>query len=238
MENTDGYPDTMEDVHRLLEQSNFDCLSIEEETDSEAIILDQMESTEFPLRVLSSITAEWLQSKLFISPKLKYRFGFDAKKMAGILLQIMGKAPFMTLNQLFFIYNSSDWGYVAKRLGYRRELQGEALEDLRFDGLGIMWHFESACAINVRAIEKAALELINDGAAYMDEFDYEFSIGVISTVIHELLHLQRNTNPFCEEENGEEYQVEADCRVLCDRMIQTVSEEDWILHKKSVAVCK
>lgn len=161
-------------------------------------------------------TQDDLRSRIHISPSIPSFLQMDADAMASYLWEHMDHNTFLTLNGLWFVWNTEDYREIA-----RFHECDDAIVLPEHKAKGCMWYARQVCIVDARQIvlywqrKQPAGITASDGeaTAYLRR-------DLVVTTLHELRHLILDTNPaFWEdypEELGTEFQVERYAQEICE----------------------
>ena len=99
----------------LAEEKNH-SLTLMQETPDGFVAFDENEFKYIHFTGSEYIDQEWLKSKIYINPKVKYLLKMSSDNLAFLLMQILPKEYFQTFERMFIIYRKSDFQIVANAL--------------------------------------------------------------------------------------------------------------------------
>ena len=174
---------------------------IHENEDGESFfILDEgddfieMESTVEPIKVcryenMYEISSDWIKDRIITSSSVN----IDKDDMAKFVFEHIPKETYQTLRYLIFIKDDeADFDELFDQL---ESITGYPLLEVHDfphgDQLGITWTVDCCCVVHVGNIEKEIDRMVRDGD--IDEWERapETEIGIMTTIAHELRHLQQ-----------------------------------------------
>ena len=88
-------------IYADIESENLELIS---ETEQEIHVYDLDNDKVIKFRFEECINKNWLENKIYISPKLKYKFDITCNRIASILLENLPSEYFITLEKIFIIY--------------------------------------------------------------------------------------------------------------------------------------
>lgn len=133
------------------------------------------------------INLDWLRKKIWVNPKLKYRYNIDISDISKNILNCFSKQELQTLNQIYLIYQPKDFFYIANQ-------NNDELPDYQsfwLEQVGLMWFDKQCIFINMKLIEKLSKKSTYDTSEFLEEFS---TYGFYLTLFHELRHLFLDTN--------------------------------------------
>lgn len=157
------------------------------------------------------IDSDFVKDRIIITETAKDLVDIDIDDLSDYLCRY-AKNSLINLEQIIFINDTEkDFDELYERRdGYDWR---ECLEvnDLPIDELGIMWFERSMVLVNIGEILKTTEEMAKNGEIYPEDIPKELNIGIVTTLLHELRHLEQ-ANPYipAEEFNQISIDKEAD----------------------------
>lgn len=137
-----------------------------------------------------------LAEKIYISPMLPQFAKIDKSGLVSYLMKALNPSTFVTLNKIWILADETEYQLMAK------EHSSEALSFASENSFGQMWPDEDVVFIDV-------CNIINRAESNPEQFNIHSSedlklfvrIETLVTTIHELRHLQLDTNIFLSEDD-------------------------------------
>lgn len=159
------------------------------------------------------ITPEWVAERTLITSSAgEIASRIDMSALYKYLCDY-ARETLCTLDRMLFVNNTeSDFDELCTKEGDWRDILD--VNDLP-DELGIMWHERSMVLVNIGECERCVKEMADAGEIDEDEVGDEFNRAIVTTLLHELRHLEQS-NPYIPdsvfnaispdmEEDAEEY---------------------------------
>lgn len=217
---------TKEDILNGIEQS--DDLTIEEASDSCVVVWDDGDAKIIPFHFLEHMNSESLSDRIHISKDIPQKYQVDKSLLADYLWNVCDRNAFITLDQIVVIWSEPEDPETfdppefvdseSKRL--YKEIGDEYALEIGSDLLGQLWFERNIVVVNMGEIVRASEDIAKENSdLYSPYFSLENQVlvGFLTTVIHELRHLQLDGNILLSEDDyplylGSEEEVEAYCR--------------------------
>lgn len=168
-----------------------------EENEAGFLYYDNCNDKEIQFTLQENINVDWLAQRIYINPKIKFKYKLNERKIAKILLLNLSSEHFITLNHIFITYRKSDCIEIAKKLyGDKHEEIMTDLSDFFDNQVGLMGFYDNSVFINIKTIEKSNNEIFKDFPYRIFE---ENIYGLWCTLFHEIRHLMLETNVFLDE---------------------------------------
>lgn len=215
----------------LLSQiSEISELSIESSDDKGLVVWDDEDAKLLPVYFPEAMTVDDLVQRIHISSDIPKCYQADRKALAEYLWKACDHNAFITLQEVVVVwsqpddagtYISSDFEDEQRRRLYE-EYSDECANEIGEGVLGQLWFERNTAVVNMGEIVRAADEVAAQNADLVDidpffSFENQVQTGFLTTVLHELRHLQMDTNIFLPEdmyplELASEGAVEEYCR--------------------------
>lgn len=198
----------------LLSQiSEISELSIESSDEKGLIVWDDEDAKLLPVHFPEAMTVDDLVQRIHISSDIPKWYQADKKALAEYLWNACDHNAFITLNEVVVVwsqpddvgtYMSSDFEDEQRKRLYE-EYSDEYAYEIGESVLGQLWFERNTAVINMGEIVRAADEVAAQNADLLDidpffSFDNQVQTGFLTTVLHELRHLQMDTNIFLPED--------------------------------------
>lgn len=218
---------SLADVLHLVNED--DDLELIELTGREALLWDNRDTKFIPVHFLECMDMERLMDLIKISPDLPYEFRINKRILAEYLWNVCDRDAFLTLNEIVVIWSEHfevDEDFTDTEL---KRLQEEYADDYALslsDGfLGMFWFERNIVVINMGEIVRTSAKIVEENKDLHDavfSFEHQILVGLLTTAIHELRHLQLDGNIFLPEDKyplalADEYAVEEYCRDVFER---------------------
>lgn len=221
-------PNILTKEQLLAEIADIDSLCIEESDDHGVLLWDDEDAKYIPVRFLENFSPEALAGLIHISSDIPSAYQVDKSALAQYLWSTCDKNAFITLEELVVIWSEPDnpetfepSGFVDEQSArlYKKYCDEYAYE-IGSDVLGQLWFERNTVLVNMGEIIRTAKEIANENKAIPDpyfSFENQVDVGFLTTVLHELRHLQMDTNIFLPEDDyplclNSEEAVEEYCR--------------------------
>ena len=195
---SDDFKRIVSEIHSDVD-SHPDEIFIVDEDDTHITVSDIIEfERNYCITDTDAITKEWLKEKIIITPSAKKRI--NKENITDWIFNKIPKETYQTLNRLVFISNDE------KDFDYLCELKNEDFDDLLQihnlpddNQLGINWSADCYVIIHVGNIVKSTNKMVSNGELYDYEKEDCIRWGILTTIAHELRHLEQE-NPYLSEE--------------------------------------
>lgn len=210
--------------------SEISELSIESSDDKGLVVWDDEDAKLLPVHFPEAMTVDDLVQRIHISSDIPEWCRADRKALAEYLWKTCDHNAFITLEEVVVVwsqpddagtYMSSDFEDEQRKRLYE-EYSDEYVYEIGESVLGQLWFERNTAVINMGEIVRAADEFAAQNADLLDidpffSFDNQVQTGFLTTVFHELRHLQMDTNIFLPEDTyplefASENAVEEYCR--------------------------
>ena len=215
----------------LLSQiSEISELSIESSDDKGLVVWDDEAAKLLPVHFPEAMMVDDLVQRIHISSDIPKCYRADKKALAEYLWNTCDHNAFITLNEVVVvwsqpddvgIYMSSDFEDEQRKRLYE-EYSDECAIEIGDGVFGQLWFERNTAVINMGEIVRAANEVAAQNTDLVDidpffSFENQVQTGFLTTVLHELRHLQMDTNIFLPEDTyplelASESAVEEYCR--------------------------
>lgn len=210
-----------DNIAEEIHNGTMDLLS---QDDASIRVWDEDDDKEIAFYFLEKMGIKDLASRIHISKQIPDKLKIAPEELAAYLWRVCDKNAFLTMSGMYIFWDGDDEDDEIDPL--RENLCNEygdeyALYIAEDPLLGQLWRDRNFVAINASSIWKAAQEDAEENADMQIDpwFSKESSYarGVLMTAIHELRHLQLDTNPFLPEDAyplylAKEQEVEKYCR--------------------------
>lgn len=194
-------------------------LEIVKATSDGLLLYDSQDAKYLPVRFLSNMSASALAGLIHISSAIPKEFLPDKAILAEYLWNNCDRNAFITLNELVVIWDDGGYSCDPELERLADDYGDEYAKELACDYLGQLWNERNIVVINIGNIVETAKEISEENKdTYDSYFSFENQVlqGFLQTAIHELRHLQMETNIFLPEEEyplhlAGEFYVEAYC---------------------------
>lgn len=183
-----------EDVEK---EGQEDLIEITEETGMSISVWDNFEmiDREYTITNPNCIGREYLRNKLIITPSVSELPFIIKQENILSLLEMVDKRLLMTLEGIVLCNDAeADFDYLRDlNDDFYQELE---VSDIPCDGLlGINWYCYNKVLVNAGEVFRQTLKLHDDGYIYDWEIEDCIEHGIVTTLIHELRHLEQS-NPY------------------------------------------
>lgn len=180
---------TREEILCFLEEDPN--IEVYEVTDSNVTYYDHNMGKVTTISFMEAFTVKDLVDKIYISEHLPEFARIDKTGLATYLMKAMEPTAFMTLNKIWILADYADYQLMAK------EHSAEALSFYSENSFGQMWFDQNVVFVDFSNI-------LNRAESCADEFEISSETDLkqfvrcegIVTILHELRHLQLDTNIF------------------------------------------
>lgn len=214
----------------LSRVSEIQELSIESSDDKGLVVWDDEDAKLLPVHFLETMTLEDLAQRIHISSDIPEWYQADKKAFAEYLWNACDHNAFITLEEVVVVWSEPDNAETLEpydfedeqRKRLHEEYSDEYANEIGEGVLGQLWFERNTAVINMGEIVRAADEVAAQNADLVDidpffSFENQVQTGFLTTVLHELRHLQMDANIFLPEdvyplELASEESVEKYCR--------------------------
>lgn len=215
------YNNIIASIQKDVEDGDFEIL---EQTDHSICVWDNLDiiDREYTITNPNKIDRAFLENRIVFTPSLATLPFCLQKENLLRLLESADKRLFMTLNNIVFCNDiEEDYDYLSQlNEDYAQELE---VSDLPEQGtLGIHWYCYNKVLINVGAIFQETIQMAKDGDIYPYEIHNCLEWGIITTLFHELRHLEQ-ANPYLPEELFKIEDKEEDAEIYARTFADTCS---------------
>jgi len=189
----------------------MDELTIEQESVRGLVVWDDQDAKLLPVNFLEHMTPSDLADMIHVSKDIPLKYRPDEKALAQYLWSVCDKNAFITLNQICILwaepedpetFDPSDFiDSESQRL--REEFGDDYALEIGAGVLGQLWFERNIAVINMGQIVQAAGEVAQENSDLPDPFfslENQVLTGLLMTAVHELRHLQMDTNIFLSED--------------------------------------
>lgn len=198
----------------LLSQiSEISELSIESSNDKGLVVWDDEDAKLLPVRFLEVMTVDDLVHRIHISSDIPERYHADRKALAEYLWNACDHNAFITLEEVVVVWSEPDNAETLEPSDFEDEQRKRLYEEYSDECaieigegvLGQLWFERNTAVVNMGEIIRAADEVAAQNADLVDidpffSFENQVQTGFLTTVLHELRHLQMDTNIFLPED--------------------------------------
>lgn len=210
------------------------------------LVWDDENNKEIKFSFPEFLNEKTVRDAIYISDTIPKKWKVDADELAKYLWRVCDRNSFITLSRIIVFWDP--WIVDDEEDDsdpYRQKLEDETGDDYanylaEAPLLGQLWFERNIVAINAASIMVASKEVEKENLNLGDPWfsvENQYHIGVLQTAIHELRHLQMDTNPFLPEdtypvEESSEDAVEAYCRdvfegnLILENIFPCLFEED------------
>ena len=198
-----------DDLQKFIrEESTF---SIEVETEKQITVWDNEDAKNLSFHFLEEYTASDLASRIHISKDIPQQFQVDRKALADYLWNVFDRNGFITLEELVILWSEPEEPDTYEPSDFidfeRQRLYEEYSDEYAFeigDGyLGQEWFERNIAFINMGEIVRCCREVAEENKDLSDpwfSFENQVVTALLTTAIHELRHIQMDTNILLPEE--------------------------------------
>lgn len=223
-------PQPLAKEYLLSQVSEIQELSIESSDDKGLVVWDDEDAKLLPVHFLEVMTVDDMVHRIHISSDIPERYHADRKALAEYLWNACDHNAFITLEEVVVVWSEPDNAETfepsdfedEQRKRLYEEYSDECAIEIGAGVLGQLWFERNTAVINMGEIVRAADEVAAQNADLVDidpffSFENQVQTGFLTTVLHELRHLQMDTNIFLPEdiyppELASESAVEEYCR--------------------------
>lgn len=208
--------------------SREDSVSLESQSDSCVLVWDEQDTKELTFHFLEKMSPDALTDKIHISKDIPQNYQIDKTALSHYLWNSVDKNAFITLDEVVILWSEPEDPDTFEPSDFtdseRRRLYVQFLDDYAYeigDGvLGQEWFERNIVIINMGEIVRCSRQVAEENKDLADpwfSFENQVITAFLTTVIHELRHLQLDTNIFLPEsiypqELASEEEVEEYCR--------------------------
>lgn len=214
----------------LSQVAEIQELSIESSDDKGLVVWDDEDAKLLPVHFPEAMTVDDLVQRIHISSDIPEWYRADKKALAEYLWNTCDHNAFITLNEVVVVWSQPDDAgtYMSsdfedeQRKRLHEEYSDEYAYEIGEGVLGQLWFERNTAVINMGEIVRAADKVAIENVDLVDidpffSFENQVQTGFLTTVLHELRHLQMDTNIFLPEdvytlELASEISVEEYCR--------------------------
>ena len=165
------------------------------------------------------IDADWLYERIIFTPTASIAAHTMKQRLVNWLIDNVPKDTYMALHKLIFIYDiDKDFDWLTEDQEMVDLLECHELPDDNL--LGINWATDFCAVINIKSIINTVNEMVKSGEIDEDERRDEVCRGILTTVVHELRHLQQNLPIVADDDaeygNDDEEDAENFARCIVD----------------------
>lgn len=223
-------PQPLTKEYLLSQVSEIQELSIESSDNKGFVVWDDEDAKLLPVHFPEAMTVDDLVQRIHISSDMPEWCRADRKALAEYLWKTCDHNAFITLNEVVVVWSQPDDAgtYMSsdfedeQRKRLREEYSDEYAYEIGEGVLGQLWFERNTVMINMGEIVRTADEIATENADVVDidpffSFENQVQTGFLTTVLHELRHLQMDTNIFLPEDTyplelASENAVEEYCR--------------------------
>ena len=207
---------------------SIDSLDIETIESDHIHVWDNQDAKSISFRFLEEMTSKSLAERVHISRDIPVRYQISTQALSDYLWATCDKNAFITLEDIVVIWSEPDdhetfepSEFVDYELTRLVQKYGDDYAyELGTNLLGQMWFERNSVVINMGEIVRTALAVAQENSDLPDpyfSFEQQVLVCFLTTVLHELRHLQLDTNILLSEDDyplslSSEDAVEAYCR--------------------------
>ena len=214
----------------LSQVSEIPELSIESSDNKGLVVWDDEDAKLLPVHFPEAMTVDDLVQRIHISSDIPEWYRADKKALAEYLWKACDHNAFITMNEVVVVWSQPDDAGTYMSFDFedeqRKRLHEEYSDEYSYEigegVLGQLWFERNTAVVNMGEIVRTADEVAteNKDLVVIDpffSFENQVQTGFLTTVLHELRHLQMDTNIFLPEdmyplELASENAVEEYCR--------------------------
>lgn len=251
---TSLHPPLLSKEYIVNEIAQCDSLTIEESSERRIVVWDNEDAKIIPFHFLEKMDASALSERIFVSKDIPDQFQVDKAALAEYLWASCDRNAFITLEELVIIWSEPDdpdtfepADFVdAETERLSEEYGDEYAYEIGKDYLGQLWFERNIVVINMGEVVRTAQEVAeanqNIGDPYFS-LENQVLTCFLTTAMHELRHLQMETNIFLPEETypsllASEENVESYCLDAFENSIPDISIFPHILDCEKAALSK
>lgn len=195
-------------LENITEEVSLGTMEIIEQSEKSIRVWDHEVTKEIGFSFLEVLKTETIRDTIYVSKTIPQKWSIDADALAQYLWRVCDRNCFITLAGMYIFWDPCALDPYAENDPERRHLvdvtgdeYAEYLAEPPF--VGQLWFERNIVIINAAYILDVSQEI---AASNRDLHDPWFSVenqyqkGVLQTAIHELRHLQMDTNPFLPED--------------------------------------
>ena len=172
------------------------------------LVWDDKNNKEIKFSFSEFLNEKTVRDAIYISDTIPKKWKIDADELAKYLWRVCDRNSFITLSRIIVFWDP--WIVDDEEDNsdpYRQKLEDETGDDYanylaEAPLLGQLWFERNIVAINAASIMVASKEVEKENLNWGDPWfsvENQYHIGVLQTAIHELRHLQMDTNPFLQK---------------------------------------
>lgn len=206
-------PQPLAKEYLLSQVSEIQELSIESSDDKGLVVWDDEDAKLLPVHFLEVMTVDDLVHRIHISSDIPERYHADRKALAEYLWNACDHNAFITLEEVVVVWSEPDNAETLEPSDFEDEQRKRLYEEYSDECaieigegvLGQLWFERNTAVINMGEIVRAADEVAAQNTDLVDidpffSFENQVQTGFLTTVLHELRHLQMDTNIFLPED--------------------------------------
>ena len=223
-------PQLLTKEYLLSQVSEIPELSTEASDDKGLVVWDDEAAKLLPVHFLETMTVDDLVQRIHISSDIPEWYQADKKALAEYLWNACDHNAFITLEEVVVVWSELDIDETLEPSDFEdeqrkrlyEEYSDEYANEIGEGVLGQLWFERNTAVINMGEVVRAADEVAAQNTDLVDidpffSFENHVQTGFLTTVLHELRHLQMDTNIFLPEdmyplELASEESVEEYCR--------------------------
>lgn len=214
-----------------------DELEVLEESESGYVLFDACNGKDIPVHFIETMVLENLMGLIHVSKDIPKKYRPDESKIVEYLWHNLDRNMFITLEEIVIVWSDTDnESFVdMQRTRLYQEYNDEYAYEIGENVLGQMWFDRNIIIINMGEIVKMAKENEQEFSLFENDYycaDNQVIVGFLTTLIHELRHLQMDTNYFLPVDEYPENEADEDCVELYCRQVFEKSEvpTDLFVH--------
>ena len=189
----------------LASISEIDSLSIEESDSNGILVWDDEDAKTIPFHFLEKMSPQSLSDRIYISPDIPAKYQINQALLADYLWNTCDRNAFITLDEVVVIWSEpndpesfepSDFTDAGSKHLYEK-FGDEYAYEISLDFLGQLWFERNVVVINMGEIVRTAESIERHNSDICDPYfslENQVLVGFLTTAIHELRHLQMDTN--------------------------------------------
>lgn len=206
-------PQPLTKEYLLSQVSEIQELSIESSDDKGLVVWDDEDAKLLPVHFPEAMTVDDLVQRIHISSDIPERYRADKKALAEYLWNACDHNAFITLEEVVVVWSEPDIDETLEPSDFEdeqrkrlyEEYSDECASEIGEGVLGQLWFERNTAVINMGEIVRAAEEVTVQNTDLVDidpffSFESQVQTGFLTTVLHELRHLQMDTNIFLPED--------------------------------------
>ena len=215
--------------------NEIDSVQVECVDEDGVLVWDDKDCKTVLFRFLETMDVEALSDLICVSKDIPDECQVDKRALAEYLWSFCDRNAFITLDKLVVIWSEPDdvdtlepSDFVDEQLlALYEEYSDEYAFEIGQGVLGQLWFERNVAVVNMGEIVRAAREIEQENSDLGDSwfsFENQVEIGFLTTVIHELRHLQLDTNFLLPEDTypvewASEEAVEDYCRIAFEESV-------------------